>query len=221
MKNEKGKRDQLKEELKQLHQRVEQLKQAKTERVQAEEALRKAHVELERLVEERTAELSKANEALRIELTEREQAESHTNATNALLELFARKFARKEYLDAVVELIRRWSGCRCVGIRVLDEQGDIPYESYVGYSQEFVKSECWLSIERDQCACIRVITEKPEPQDASVMTPAGSFRCDNTIEFVGELSEEERARFRGVCVQSGFASLAIVPKGIAEDVGVH
>jgi signal transduction histidine kinase len=43
------------------------------------------------------------------------------------------------------------------------------------------------------------------------MTPAGSFWCNNTFEFVGNLSEEEKARFRGVCVQNGFKSVAIIP----------
>jgi signal transduction histidine kinase len=43
------------------------------------------------------------------------------------------------------------------------------------------------------------------------MTPAGSFWCDNTFEFFGNLTEEEKARFRGVCVQNGFKSVAIIP----------
>jgi PAS domain S-box-containing protein len=46
-----------------------------TERKQAEQALRKAHDELEIRVEERTAELAEANQALRAEITERKRAE--------------------------------------------------------------------------------------------------------------------------------------------------
>jgi signal transduction histidine kinase len=56
-----------------------------------------------------------------------------------------------------------------------------------------------------------VITGKPDPQDISAMTPEGSFRCDNTFEFVGKLSGEEKSRFRGICVQTGFKSVAIIP----------
>jgi len=45
------------------------------ERKRAEEALRRAHDELERRVQERTADLAKANEALQAEITERKRAE--------------------------------------------------------------------------------------------------------------------------------------------------
>lgn len=44
-------------------------------RKRAEEALRRAHGELERRVQERTAELAKANESLRAEIVERKRAE--------------------------------------------------------------------------------------------------------------------------------------------------
>ena len=45
-------------------------------RKRAEEALRQAHAELEKRVHERTAELAKANESLRAEITERKRAEN-------------------------------------------------------------------------------------------------------------------------------------------------
>jgi PAS domain S-box-containing protein len=146
-----------------------------------------------------------------IDITERKEIENRTNATNALLNLFAKKTSRKEYLDAVVELIRDWSKCRCVGIRVLDERGYIPYESYVGFNQEFWESENWLSIQNDQCICIRVVTGKSDPQDISVITPGGSFCCGNTVKFLNHLSEQEKSRYRGACIQNGFLSVALVP----------
>jgi PAS domain S-box-containing protein len=87
----------------------------------------------------------------------------------------------------------------------------IPYESHIGFKKEFLASESILSLKTDTCACMRVITQKFESQDAQVMTSKGSFRCDNTFEFFNSLPEQKKARYRGYCMRHGFASLAIVP----------
>ena len=152
------------------------------------------------------------------DVTKRKEMQRRLEATNAILDLFVKKLVRKDYLDSVVELVRLWSDCRCVGIRVLNEKDYIPYESYWGFGEEFWKSENLLSTKMDQCACVRVVAANPDPQDLPVMTPAGSFRCENTLEFVGNLSEEEKGRFRGVCVQNGFKSVAIIPIRYREKV---
>jgi PAS domain S-box-containing protein len=145
------------------------------------------------------------------DVTEHKEIESRIYATNALLGLFSKKETRKQYLDETVHLVQSWTGCCCVGIRALDKKGFIPYESFVGFSREFWESENWLSVDQHQCACIRVITRKPDPQDASVMSPAGSFVCNNTVDFIEKLPQEEKSRFRGVCVLNGFLSVAVFP----------
>src|SRR4030042_357713 len=134
------------------------------------------------------------------DITKRKEAERRTNATNVLLNLFSKKTVQKEYLDAAVDLIQNWSGCHCVGIRILDERNYIPYDSYTGFSQEFWKSENLLSIQKDQCICIRVVTGESDPQDISVVTPRGSFRCDNIVKFINNLSEQEN-RLRALSSQ--------------------
>jgi signal transduction histidine kinase len=58
---------------------------------------------------------------------------------------------------------------------------------------------------------MRVFTGNPDPQELSMMTPDGSFHCEDTGVFVGLLSAEEQLRFRAVCMQNGFLSLSIVP----------
>ena len=140
--------------------------------------------------------------------------ERYIQAANALLRLYAGAVSRREYLGAAVKLASIWSDCRYAGIRILNHKGEIPYESYLGFSREFWEAENWLSIHKDQCACVRVFTRKPESQDISVMTRGGSFYLDNSVKFLQSLPEEQRARFRGVCIKCGFKSIAIIPIGV-------
>jgi signal transduction histidine kinase len=137
--------------------------------------------------------------------------ENRTDIINALLKLFLHTDSRKEFLDESLKIIRDWVGTTCAGIRVADEQGNIPYVSHIGFSEQFIQSEKWLSTKRDQCACIRVILGDIEPQDTSEMTQAGSFCCNDTLKFLEKLTVAEKSRFRGVCIQTGYQSVAVVP----------
>ena len=145
------------------------------------------------------------------DISERKEAERRDTFTNALLNQFIKKFNRREYLDSAVELLRDWSGCSSVGVRVIDGSGNIPYVSCSGFSPGFLGSENALSVGRDACACPRIIAGAPEPQDLPALTRAGSFYSNNSMQFLESLTEEQRTRFRGVCARSGFTSIAVVP----------
>jgi PAS domain S-box-containing protein len=177
----------------------------------AREALQQARDDLELRVEERTDELSRANLMLEEEISERKLIERHSRATNQILRLMADASGRQEYLDGIVELVKEWTGLRCVGIRILDSEGNIPYASYTGFDRGFWEKENWLSLSRDNCACTRVVAGAPEPQDSCCMTEKGSFLINDSRKLVESLTEDELSRFRGVCIQSDFLSIAVVP----------
>jgi PAS domain S-box-containing protein len=145
------------------------------------------------------------------DVTERKSAELRRDVTSSLLDLFVKTTSRKEYLDSVVEVIHDWSGCRCVGIRLVNSDGCIPYESHVGFSKEFLLTENMLSLNKDICTCVRVVTKDNDPHDDKVMTERGSFRCDDTFGFVNSLAEHERHLYRSHCSKCGLASVAVVP----------
>lgn len=58
-------------------------------RIQAQEALQKAHTELEQRIEERTAELSKSNALLKVEVNERRLAEAALEKSSEKIKRFA------------------------------------------------------------------------------------------------------------------------------------
>jgi PAS domain S-box-containing protein len=146
-----------------------------------------------------------------LDITERKEAEERLKTANALLEPFVKETARKPYLDSVVEILAQVSGCRNVGLRLLNERGDIPYEASLGFGEEFLKREGTLCLRTDRCACTRVVLGKPEPQDEPMMTPKGSFCCNDLFRFVAGLAPEQQASYRGACARAGFASVAVVP----------
>ncbi|MBE0427419.1 MAG: PAS domain S-box protein [Nitrospirae bacterium] len=150
-------------------------------------------------------------QAIARDISGRKEAENRDRLITGLLELFIKKNSKKEYLDGVVELINEWSGCRSVGIRTVNEERYIPYESYVGFNDEFMKLENMLSLDTDVCACIRVILDKAEPQDHGALTSKGSFCLNNSLKFLNTLTEKQKTRYHGNCIRNGFASIAIIP----------
>jgi PAS domain S-box-containing protein len=145
------------------------------------------------------------------DITEHKEAERRRDLTSALAALFAHKNSASEYLHAVVELIRQWSGSEALGIRLVNDAQEIPYESWAGFEPGFIELENHLSLQRDACCCIRAITQAVESPDRTLLTPGGSYRCDNLHAFTEQITPQERARYRGNCVKFGFASVAVVP----------
>jgi diguanylate cyclase (GGDEF)-like protein/PAS domain S-box-containing protein len=131
--------------------------------------------------------------------------------SNDLLKLFPQAITRKKYIHLVVGLIKKWSTCQCVGVRLQDEGGNIPYEDYTGFSEEFWQSENWLSTKRHNCACIRVIKGVPEPQDHAFMTQNGSFHSNNLANDLSKLTRQQLSCFRGTCAKFGYKTLAVIP----------
>ena len=145
------------------------------------------------------------------DITERKAAERRRDLTSALAALFAHNASASEYLHSVVELIQQWSGAQALGVRLVSEQQEIPYEAWVGFEPGFIELENRLSLQRDTCCCIRAITQEAESHDRAVLTPGGSYRCDNARAFIEQLPPQEQARYRGACTKFNYASLAIIP----------
>ncbi|MFA5117729.1 MAG: PAS domain S-box protein [Candidatus Omnitrophota bacterium] len=189
-----------------------------TQRKKAEDALRKAHNELEVQVAERTADLRALNKQLTQEVFERREIEKRIQISNAVLKLLIRTSSQSEYLAKVVKLIRGVTSCRCVGIRILDHEGNVPYVSSMGFSDDFWNSENYLSVKKDDCICLRVTTGKMIRQDAAGKFMERAFVCNNLRALMDGLSVEERQKYRGKCLENNFLTLAVIPIYYQEQV---
>ena len=115
----------------------------------------------------------------------------------------------KPLLEEFVLEIKKLTKCDSVGIRMLDTEGNIPYEAYQGFSKEFYQSESPLSIKSDKCMCINVIKGEADPE-LSFYTKRGSFFMNATTKFLATVSEEEKGETRNICNLTGYESVALI-----------
>ncbi len=138
-------------------------------------------------------------------------AEKQIRAFNSIIKLSGRSLVRAEYLDAIVKLVRGFSGCRCVGLRFLNEAGEIPYEAYYGFGRDLLESEACLSLHHDRGTCVSVMKGCAEPRKGCSLTRFGSFYTNNGKAFMGGLLEEDKSLYKGTCIEHGLSSIAVIP----------
>lgn len=137
--------------------------------------------------------------------------ESLSQQVKFLSSMFSNTRLRKQYLSFVVDNLKIWTGCECAGIRVINEDGTMPYDAFVGFSFEFWAAENMLSIKDNECVCIRVANGRADTEDMGILTQKGSVLANDLQGFSKEIPVERQERYRGKCIECGFGSLAVVP----------
>jgi PAS domain S-box-containing protein len=115
-----------------------------------------------------------------------------------------------ELLEDIISHIKYFTNCSSVGIRILDDDGNIPYKAYDGFSPEFIKKESILNIYNDFCLCIKVITGLTDNKNRNC-TDKGSFYLNNLCEIIDNDILDKIGPMRNVCREFGFLSAALVP----------
>jgi PAS domain S-box-containing protein len=144
------------------------------------------------------------------DVTERKKAEMELQALRKFLEIANRHSDLNPLLQEFVREMKEFTGCEAVGIRLLDEDGNIPYVAYLGFSRQFYETESPLSIKTDQCMCINVVKGTTNPK-LPFYTEGGSFYMNGTTRFLATVSEEEKGSTRNVSNQTGYESVALIP----------
>ncbi len=138
------------------------------------------------------------------------EAERALDLSHRILQISARHADIKPLLREVVAEIKAYTGCSAVGIRLLDEKGNIPYQAYEGFTEQFYELESPLSIKSDHCMCINVIKGATDPA-LPFYTNFGSFYMNGTSQFLATVSEEEKGQTRNTCNRFGYESVALIP----------
>ena len=113
-------------------------------------------------------------------------------------------------LNEFVRDIREVTGCKAVGVRIRDADGNIPYTYYEGFTKEFYEKESPLSVKSDKCMCINVVKGATDPS-LPFYTEYGSFYMNGTTLFLSTVSDEEKGQTRNECNRVGYESVALIP----------
>jgi PAS domain S-box-containing protein len=151
------------------------------------------------------------------DITERKRAEEALRVSHRFIEIANRHTEMTSLLKEFMVEVRNLTHCAAVGLRLLDEDGNIPYQAYDGFSQEFYEKESPLSIKSDQCICINVI-KGTRDSVLPFYTASGSFYINATTRFLATVSEEEKGKTRNECNRVGFESVALVPIRLEDQI---
>lgn len=141
---------------------------------------------------------------------ELESLRTERDAIASILETLCCSRNMPEYLKQLAADIQKYSGVRCVGIRLLDKDGNIPYVAHRGFNRSFYQTESLLSVNEDHCMCINVISQSTDSK-LPYYTEGGSFFSNATTELLASTPEEIKGETRNVCNEYGYESVALVP----------
>lgn len=151
------------------------------------------------------------------DITSRELAEDTLKLSHQFLMIANRSADKNELLQTLVKETQRFTGCAAVGIRLLDDDGRIPYQAYVGFCPSFYASESPLSIHTNRCMCINVISATTDVS-LSFYTEGGSFFSNSTTSLRATATDEERGPTRNACDRAGYESVALIPIRFADRI---
>jgi signal transduction histidine kinase len=114
------------------------------------------------------------------------------------------------FLEKVAIRIKDFSDCECVGIRVVNHEGFIPYAYYTGFSNDFWEKENWISLQKNDCICTRLFNNSLLDIDAQLLSESGSVYITNLQDIGKSLDEYEKGFFRGNCILAGFETLVVI-----------
>ena len=118
----------------------------------------------------------------------------------------------KSNLNEVLIILKKVTMCHHLAIRVVDGKGNIPFYSHFGLAKEFIDLEHWITLK--DCLCGYVASGEVN-KSYPFISNHGSFFTSHMTDFMKNIKkkypEMEKKSLRGVCAQSGYESVVIIP----------
>lgn len=125
----------------------------------------------------------------------------------------------KTNLNEVLLILKKATKCHHLAIRIVDGKGNIPFYTHLGLDREFIDSEHWVTLKDCLCGYVaRGEVNKSYP----FISGHGSFFTSHMTKFMKSVKKDypEMAKYslRGVCAQSGYESVAIIPMRLRGEI---
>ena len=144
------------------------------------------------------------------DITERKLNNKRIQAANSFLRITNRHSIMRPMLKEFIAEIQALTQCSAVAVRIMDEEGMIPYAEAEGFSDDFCSLEGDISIHSDGGMCARVIKNDPDAL-APYFTQNGSYFVKSTSAFLATATQEQKSILRNTCHRFGYESLALIP----------
>jgi len=151
------------------------------------------------------------------DVTDRKEAEKTLQASRDFLEIANRHMEMAPLLQDYAQAVKEYTGCQAVAIRILDEEGNIPYHASNGFSKEFLDSESNLCIKTDRCLCINVVKGAADT-DLPCYTEGSSCYINNFSNILTSAPPGLLGATRNVCHHFGYESVALIPIVFGEKI---
>jgi signal transduction histidine kinase/PAS domain-containing protein/ActR/RegA family two-component response regulator len=161
--------------------------------------------------------------AILTNVTRQKRVDTFKDMNREILQILSGTADFREQIRQILARLKEGTGFDAVGIR-LQVQRDFPFFEQVGFSKYFLSRENTLIGQAEDgavhgdlecgtlaCACGMVLSAKTDPA-SPLCTPGGSF-WTNDLACALDLLSAQQLRFqpRNVCLQQGYASVALVP----------
>jgi PAS domain S-box-containing protein len=149
--------------------------------------------------------------------TARKEAEETLRTSKDFLEIANRHTQMAPLLQEFSIAVQEHTGCQAVAIRILDANGNIPYQANTGFSKEFLDSESDLCINTDRCLCINVVKGATD-SDLPCYTRGSSCYINNFTHVLATTPPGLLGQTRNVCHHFGYESVALIPIVFREQI---